>query len=159
MSKELSDLLRDEVIDSRDIEERIDDLESDRDAYQEDVNEAQEAIDDADEDADDLHTLEANLSAAQEALKAWEEDNAEELMMLTAFRDEVEGYTDWRHGETLIQEEYWTEYVRDMLADTGEIPRDLPSYIVIDWDATADNIKADYSEAELDGQTYYFRCS
>ena len=37
------------------------------------------------------------------------------------------------------------------------MPREIPSYIEIDWDATADNLKVDYSEIEIDGDTYFYR--
>jgi hypothetical protein len=33
----------------------------------------------------------------------------------------------------------------------------LPDWIVIDWDATADNLKVDYTEVEFDGVTYLVR--
>lgn len=157
---DISEIIRSEVIDSREIEERIDELESERSSLESDIEEAQEALDDAGDDEDgDTAELESALAAAKKALAEWDSENGDELTKLQAFRDEVEPYSDWKYGETLIQEEYWPEYVQDMLKDTGELPRDLPAYIEIDWNATAENIKADYSEAELEGQTFFFRCS
>jgi hypothetical protein len=44
-----------------------------------------------------------------------------------------------------------------MLEDCGEIPRDLPHYIAIDWEATAQNIRVDYTEIDFDGQAYLVR--
>lgn len=33
----------------------------------------------------------------------------------------------------------------------------MPSWIVIDYEATADNVKADYSGVTYEGDTYYIR--
>ena len=62
-------------------------------------------------------------------------------------------------GETLIREDYFTQYVQEMLEDCGDIPSDLPHYIVIDWEATADNLKQDYAEIDIFGDTYYIRAN
>ena len=36
------------------------------------------------------------------------------------------------------------DFTYQLLQDCGDLPRDLPSYIVIDWEATARNIMFDY---------------
>jgi hypothetical protein len=36
------------------------------------------------------------------------------------------------------------EFAENLLMDLGDIPRDFPHYIVIDWDSTAENIMQDY---------------
>jgi antirestriction protein len=38
------------------------------------------------------------------------------------------------------------DFTQQLLEDCGEIPKDLPNYIVIDWEATARQIMWDYSE-------------
>lgn len=86
------------------------------------------------------------------------EDDAEELAALIAFRDEIADYLpDWQYGETLIRDDYFTEYVEELLKDIGYLPVDLPLWIVIDWEETADNVKVDYTSAELNGVTYWGR--
>ncbi len=45
-----------------------------------------------------------------------------------------------------------SEFAKQLLEDIGDIP-DLPSYVHIDWEATASEIMMDYDEE--DG--YYFR--
>lgn len=96
-----------------------------------------------------------------EELKGIEErDEAEndELKALTALQDEAEGYCpDWKFGAALIRESYFTEYTMDMLADIGDLPRDIPHYIAIDEEQTAENIKVDYTEVNFDGVTYLVR--
>jgi antirestriction protein len=44
------------------------------------------------------------------------------------------------------------DFVQDLLESTGDIP-DLPAYIHIDWESTANDIMMDYSESN----GYYFR--
>ncbi len=119
-----------DIIDSRDIIARIEELES----LIEENNEL------ADEDKEDLT------------------DETEELEKLKALADEGANCAgDWEYGAALIRESYWVDYVQDLLADIGDLPRDLPHYIVIDWEQTAENIRADYSTVTFDGVAYYVR--
>lgn len=46
------------------------------------------------------------------------------------------------------------DFAEDLLDSCGDLPRNLPGYIHIDWERTARDIMMDYSE---DGG-YYFRC-
>ena len=86
-----------------------------------------------------------------------EDEEQDELDALKALADECEGYGDWQYGETLISRDYFIEYVQDMLADCGDIPEELPPFVVIDWQATADNVEADYMTVEFDGVDYLMR--
>ncbi len=45
------------------------------------------------------------------------------------------------------------EFTQQLLEDTGDLPKDLPAYIHIDWEATASDIMMDYSE----DNHHYFR--
>ena len=70
------------------------------------------------------------------------------------------GDEQWR-GEwypmTLISERAWVDYVRETLEDCGYIPADLPSWIEIDWKATARNVQVDYMPVDYNGTTYWYR--
>lgn len=44
------------------------------------------------------------------------------------------------------------EFVQELLESTGDMPTDFPSYIVIDWEATARQVMWDFSEYN----GYYF---
>jgi len=171
----------DKIIDSRDIIKRIAELEGERTDLEEAVEEAVKELaeletpsDDAvvstrelDDDDEALEDAQAQLTSAKEALADWldEYDNEKEqygeLYHLRTLADEASQYSgDWLHGETLILDEYWEEYVQELLIDIGDLPRDLPSYLVIDWTATADNLAADYhTTVDFDGHTYYMRNS
>lgn len=125
----------DDIIDSWDIIKRIEDLEEMR--------------------ADMLE--EAKETGCAKGV--WETtEEAIELEALQALAEQGESESsDWIHGETLIRRSYFVEYVQDLLADCGEIPRNLPHYIEIDWDATANNIEADYASIDFDGVEYLIR--
>lgn len=73
--------------------------------------------------------------------------------------DEVENEvgSEFVYGCTLIEEDDFEDYVKELLVDCGYIPQDLPSWIEIDWEITSNNVRKDYSELEYQGETYYFR--
>jgi hypothetical protein len=84
-------------------------------------------------------------------------EEAAELALLESFQEEAEGYADdWRHGVTLIRDSHFTEYARE-LVEEFTFPRDLPTWVEIDWEATAENVRADYTGVEFDGVTYWVR--
>lgn len=59
---------------------------------------------------------------------------------------------------TLIAADYFVQYAEELAEDIGAIDRDASWPLNrIDWDAAANDLKADYSEADLDGYTYYIR--
>jgi hypothetical protein len=144
-----------DVIDSRDVIDCLDELEDDRTH----LVDALDELRDNPPDAEDVAAVKAHDEAvdrAEQALAEW--DDGCDYRALKALADEAEDYAeDWRHGATLVRESYWTDYVREMLADIGDLPRDLPGYIVIDWEATARNIRADYTEVDFGGVTYLIR--
>ena len=131
--------LHDAVIDSRDIIKRIEELESTQ--------------------ADLVERL-SNGEISESDMKAFDDEEGKELDMLREFAAEASQYSsDWEYGETLIHEDYFVEYCMEILKDCGELPTNIPWYIVIDEEATAENLKPDYVKLELDGQTYYMRAS
>jgi hypothetical protein len=84
-----------------------------------------------------------------------DDNESAELVALQKFEKDYDYVDDWNYGAHFIAEEYFTEYVKDMLNDCGTIPRDLPDYVAIDWEETADNIRCDYADAEFNGVSYY----
>ena len=170
----------DDVINSRDVIKRIVELEGEIEAL---TDTFEELVDDHIDGATDASTLsqvcnhyrsnpkedlardvlndyleenpESALAAARRAIVEWNDDNADELRDLKALAEEAEGYAaDWKHGESLIRESYFTEYCQELCEDVGYISKDLPSWIEIDWQATARNMKQDYTEVEFGGVTY-----
>ena len=84
---------------------------------------------------------------------------SEELEELEAFKDEVSNNSceGFEYGIQLIHENDIDDYLHELLIDCGYLPKDLPSWIEIDYQATYDNMKEDYSELELNGNTFYVR--
>lgn len=129
-----------DIIDTRDIIERVEELESELEDFL--------------------------LSTDNTCIGDWEEKNPEEgqeLRILQAILEDLKGNGgdeqwcgDW-YPVTLIRESYFTDYTREMLEDCGTIPRDLPHWIHIDWELTAREVKVDYSEVTIDGATYFYR--
>ena len=125
----------DDVIDSRDVIARIEELESER----------------------WLSFTMEDLGGQE--LENWKEDYQDELDSLKALAEEAEGSPDWEYGETLIRDSYFTEYAEELCKDIGEIPKELPWYIAnhIDWDGVASEIKQDYMSVDFDGVEYWIR--
>lgn len=110
-----------DVIESRDIIERLDELESDEDSL--------------------------------------DDNDKEELEVLREFKNALGDHDDWKRGIAIINRSYFVEHVKELLADIG-IPENLenfPSYIAIDWDATANNIERDYSSYDINGTEFLAR--
>lgn len=85
-------------------------------------------------------------------------EEAEELATLSRLASEGQKYADdWMYGVVLIHSDYFTAYCRELVQDIGDVPADLPSYLEIDWDATADNLKVDYTEIDFGGEVYFIR--
>ena len=120
---------QDDIIDSRDIIAELKDLKQELEDWIEDGG--------SEEDFDALEDL--------EELREW-----------NSWGDDID---DWDYGTTLIKDEYFKEYAEQLVKDIGDLPSDLPWYIEsnIDWDGIADDIKADYTEIDLSGETYWVR--
>lgn len=105
-----------------------------------------------------IEELEADLEGFEDKSGCEYDDLQSELDNLKALASEAEDYApDWQYGATLIRESYFTEYCRDLVQDIGDLPNGIPHYIEIDWQATARNIRVDYTEVTFDGVTYLVR--
>lgn len=101
---------------------------------------------------EELNTLEA---LEPEAL---DEEQRARLAALKAICEEGERYfDDWTYGVPLVADYYFTDYARVLLEDCGDLPKNVPWYIAIDWEQTARNIRLDYTSIEIDGRTYWGR--
>jgi hypothetical protein len=118
-----------DVIDSRDVISRIEELQGER-----------EAITD------------------QADLDDWDGDNGDELDALKALAEEASGSPDWNHGETLIRDSYFKTYAQELAEDCCEVPKDLAwPYTCIDWDQACRELQMDYTSVDFDGVDYWIR--
>lgn len=135
----------DDIIDSRDVVKRIEELEG---AFE----------------AAGLNWSKLIPSASDYDAQGHEEGSeaevrAVELKALKDLEDEATNYSeDWRHGSTLIAESHFTQYAEDYAGDLGAINEDAtwPANH-IDWEAAATELKQDYTEVDFDGVTYLVR--
>lgn len=122
----------DDIIDSRDIIARIEELQGERDSWEE--------------------------SGEGTEWEAENPDDAEKLKTLESLAEEGKTYSgDWEYGAILIHEDHFTDYCQELVSDTGDLSSDILNYLVIDWEATAENIRQYYSKIDFDGQTYLVR--
>ena len=120
MTRTLDEMLGD-YLDSRDIAERLHELE-------------------ADEDRD--------------------EDETDEMGRLRAIYDQVSSTfgKDTEYGVSLIPEDQFEDYARELAEDLGSINKDgeWPT-TYIDWEAAAGALKMDYASITIEGKEYWGR--
>ncbi len=149
LNREISN--SDDIIDSRDVIARIEELEP----IVSDGREAAGAQWDADESARGDLTREEFMDEYVAINLA---DESGELKALRELAEEAEGYApDWQYGAQLIRDSYFVTAMQELCEDIGDMPRGLPAYLVIDWEATARNLQVDYTSVEFDGVTYWVR--
>lgn len=61
------------------------------------------------------------------------------------------------HSSEFIADLHFVDAMRELVQDIGDLPREIPSYLEIDWDATAENLKQDYSSYKIEGNSYHVR--
>lgn len=132
-----------DVIDSRDIIERIEDLETEIADIEEKTVDAGLNPQDVSGDYDDL---------------------VSELAALKALAAECEGYaSDWTYGEQLIRRSYFVEYIAELIDDCYDLPAQLKSgewpyrHVKIDVEAAADEAEQDYTAVDFNGVEYFIR--
>ena len=121
----------DDLIDRRVIIERIEELKLERDNF---ISEhGEEKLD------------EFNLSI-----------EGKELQTLEALQSEAEEYAqDWKYGEQLIRRSYFEQAMDEMIEDSYELPKNLPSWMSIQLDYEA--LEQDYTSVDFDGVEYLIR--
>ena len=162
-------------LDSRDIQEEIDnieglknDYESDLESLNDELNDLQNELYDI-ENEDDYADKQNDIDSKLEEIADKENEiqdcefeynrYAEELEELEALKEEISNNSDegFEYHIQLIHENDIDDYLHELLIDCGYIRKDMPSWIEIDWSATYNNMKQDYSEIELNGNTFYIR--
>ena len=87
----------------------------------------------------------------------------EELITLKKLADQAESSPDWLHGEQLINAEYFTQYIEELINDCYEMPKEINSgewpwrHVTIDYEAAAEEAKQDYMEVDFNGNTFLIR--
>jgi len=99
-----------------------------------------------------------------EALDAPTEEESAELADLVAFLHEAMQYnSDADEGETIIAESHFGDYIKEIIDDCYALPKELTSgewpyrHITINYEAAAEEAKADYAELTFRGRTFYIQ--
>jgi len=98
----------------------------------------------------------------EEEIQSWKEgfeDELKEIEEIDTLEDEINSYAgdNFDDGVYLIDADDFEDFVEQDLEDLGYIPKDFPTWIEIDWRATANNVQQDYSEVEFRGTNYLYR--
>jgi|SRR5579862_7954563 len=122
----------DDVIDSRDVIARIEELQHTRQHFMD---------------------TESSIPWAEA-----EPDEAEELAALEALAQEAEGCADWPYGETLVRDSYFKDYAQQLAEDIGCLNDDDKwPYTCTDWELAARELRYDYTSVDFAGVTYWVR--
>ena len=136
-------------MDSRDLEQRKEELKQQvLDSFLETFPQYKDTTEDFDD-----------IIFEEEEIQSWKEDwlgEIEEITDIEKLRDEVD-YREWKSGIYFFEEKDFEEYCEELIKDCGYISRNFPSWIEIDWEATTNNMRQDYSEVEFRGETYLYR--
>lgn len=119
-----------DILDSRDIQARIEELEND------------------------------GVQPYSEEEEPDNNEERAELTALLALREEVSYNSgdSWKDGATLIRDSYFEEYAEQLADDIGAIDRNASWPIChIDWAAAAESLKQDYSSVDFNGVEYWVR--
>ena len=148
---------RDDMIDSRDVIARIEELEDMRpdldDPDEHNANCAAQGIAGNEFDPD---LCDCRVPGHNDGL---DDDDREELIALKALAAEGADYTpNWAHGEALIRDTYFKEYAQELADDIGAINSDAnwPNNC-IDWERAARELQMDYTSVDFDGVDYWVR--
>ena len=111
--------------------------------------------------AEQTETFEDILFEVEE-IQSWKEgfeDELKEIEEIDTLEDEINSYAgdNFDDGVYLIDADDFEDFVEQDLEDLGYIPKDFPTWIEIDWKATANNVQQDYTEVEFRGTTYLYR--
>ena len=102
-----------------------------------------------------------DIQARIDELESTEEESAE-LTDLAAFPHEARQYnSDADEGEPIIAESYFMDYIREIIYDCYALPKELTSgewpyrHITINYEAAAEEARADYAELTFRGRNFY----
>lgn len=157
------------TLDTRDLYKRKCELESLRDAVTTAREELEEkkgilaALEETPEDeaseaaleiaSEEVTDAESNLEAAE---SDFDNDEKEELDELETLKNEI---SDFKHGETMIPENDFEDYARQVAEDIGAMEGvgDKWPCTCIDWEQAAKELAMDYTTVEYQGDTYLVR--
>jgi hypothetical protein len=148
----------DDVIDSRDVIARIEELEEERQSLVDEIDELKEEKNDLPDDDEKVDDLIEKINGALSALDEWDESSdADDLRILKDLAEEGECSPDWEYGETLIRDSYFENYAQELAEDCGMINGSGWPNTCIDWEEAANELQMDYTSLDFDGVEYWIK--
>lgn len=139
----------DEIIDSYDVFNRIEELRNQLADVKNDVSEEAAAM-----PLDDwVEKIKGDSSHPSR-------DAIEQLLVLQRLNKDALGYAAgyWRYGGVLIRDNYFEKYARKMAESRSACIRESKWLIsCVDWKRAASELKQDYSAVKFNGVTYWIR--
>ena len=138
------------MIDTRDLAEKRDELQTDL------VNSFNDYFDTELEDFGDLISYIDN--SEDKDVQEWRDDKVYDFEYIDEINELEDEITGFIYGETLIPNDDFTEYCKDMVEDCYNL-KDVPDFIKynINWDGVASDLEVDYSSVTYQGKTYLYR--
>jgi Antirestriction protein (ArdA) len=89
----------------------------------------------------------------------WTAEDQSELDKLYAIVAQIEDYSGDKcaDGVSLIHERYFQNYCEEYANDCGMVDEKSPLANYVDWEKWARDCAYDYTQIEIEGNTYYFR--
>lgn len=108
----------------------------------------------------DEYVSAADFAERLDGLRAWAAQNPDDDTWIDDLAEletvEAAVSSSIENGETFIREDCFTDSVKDLAKDIGAVGENA-DWVVIDWAATAERVKVDYSSVILGGRTYWVR--
>lgn len=82
---------------------------------------------------------------------------ADELGAVVDFIQTASDSPDWEYGETIIPEDDFVDYAKELAEDLSGMREHGWPFCHIDWDAAAESLKMDHIEATYRGRGYLIR--
>ena len=137
------------MIDTIDLAKKREELQTDL------VNSFNDYFDTELEDFGDLTSYIDN--SEDEDVQKWKEDNSDDFDHIEEIDELENGISDFSFGETLIPNDDFTEYCKDMVNcwDLGNVPVFIKDNI--NWEGVALYLEVDYIDVTYQGKSYLVR--
>lgn len=140
------------ILDTRDLIETRDELQNEiLSAFNEEFETDFDSYDEIDFSNSDEKYNENKLEEFQDT---WS-DEIEHLSEIDSIEDTFG--SEFNYGVTLVENDDFEDYTRELLEELGYIPKDFPTWIEIDWAATSQNVEQDYTDVTYRGVNYLGR--
>ncbi len=89
-----------------------------------------------------------------EEYDSWYEENGERYDMLMDFVSLMEMDPRWPENMDFISDSKFNDFLYE---GAENVDGPFPDYLAIDWEATIDGMKQDYTSITFDGETFWYR--